>query len=75
MEFVSLLVTYQMLHILEVYIRTKYQDPTLNGAPIASTSEFLTVDMFLFSLLSSGYQGLFPWGQSSRRVKLTTHPL
>jgi hypothetical protein len=25
------------------------------------------------SLLSNGYQGLFPWGQSGRGVKLTTH--
>jgi len=25
------------------------------------------------SLLSNGYQGLFPWGWSSGRVKLTTH--
>jgi hypothetical protein len=25
------------------------------------------------SLLSSGYQGLFPWGKSGRGVKLTTH--
>jgi len=23
--------------------------------------------------LSNGYRGLFPWGQSSRDVKLTTH--
>jgi hypothetical protein len=26
------------------------------------------------SLLSNGYQGLFPWRQSGRGVKLTTHP-
>jgi len=25
------------------------------------------------SLQSSGYRGLFPWGQSGRGVKLTTH--
>jgi hypothetical protein len=25
------------------------------------------------SLLANGYQGLFPWGYSSRGVKLTTH--
>jgi hypothetical protein len=25
------------------------------------------------SLLSNGYQGLFPWGPSGRGVKLTTH--
>jgi hypothetical protein len=25
------------------------------------------------SLLSNGYQGLFPWGKSGRGVKLTTH--
>jgi hypothetical protein len=25
------------------------------------------------SLLSNGYRGLFPWGQSGRAVKLTTH--
>jgi hypothetical protein len=25
------------------------------------------------SLISNGYQGLFPWGQSGRGVRLTTH--
>jgi hypothetical protein len=29
--------------------------------------------ILLRSLLFSGYQGLFPWGQSGRGVKLTTH--
>jgi hypothetical protein len=33
------------------------------------------VDRFLVppNLLSNGYRGLFPWGQSGRAVKLTTH--
>jgi len=29
--------------------------------------------IYISSLLSNGYQGLFYWGQSSQGMKLTTH--
>jgi hypothetical protein len=42
-------------------------------SPSATEGEkWMPIDSFV-TLLSNGYQGLFPWGQSGRGVKLTTH--